>query len=165
MNEIQILTTYNPFVVTGTVLTALWAVAYILSWVIQWVWAWVDEGEVGRSNWVANKLSHKSRGWVRTDDYWRYRKFLFGIFQINCQDNISCVEVGESAIILKNGNRFVMTYPVYPLLIWFGVLCLIFWNISMWFAMVYALALTARMVRRGQKMLKAHMEDKNAHKA
>lgn len=159
MNEIQILTTYNPFVVTGTVLSIVWALAYVLSWVVQLSWAWVDEAKVGSSNWVASKFirDELKEGWVRTDGAWKYKKYAKESKFGTTHGYIDCTDFD---FIAHRGFPYILIPP----LIWFAMLCLNFWWISMWFAMFFAVAFTMRMARRGQKILTAHINDKDAHK-
>lgn len=180
MNEIQILTTYNPFVVTGTVLSIVWALAYVLSWVVQLSWAWVDEAKVGKDNWVAKRLELPSKikdGWYRnTGDYYHYSYLYFkdGIVKDTAATGYGLTNLsdyGTEDIDVKNlprlkyrGRKNYKNYIFGLPLIWFAMLCLNFWWISMWFAMFFAVAFTMRMARRGQKILTAHINDKDAHK-
>ena len=154
MNEIQIISDYNPFVITGTVLSALWASAYVLSGLIQWAWAWVDETEVSKGNWIVGKLSKQpTHGWVKENKYWMYYKYDKDGKQVDCTDGIKLPI-----------DYWLSTYFFILPLIWFSMLCLNFWYMSMWFAMAYGLAFTMRMARRGQKLLTKHIADKDAHK-
>jgi len=148
MNELQILNTYNPFVITGIVLSCLWAGAYILSWLVQWGWAWVDEQKVGKDNAVANKFRVMfSNGWVYEGRLWVYYKY---------DKDGKEIDHGDMPIY----DSYFRVLPI----IWGAMLCLNFWYISMWIVMVYAVAFTARMGRRGHKLLTKHIEDKEAHK-
>ena len=160
MNEIQILSNYNPFLITGIVLSVLWAGAYVLSWIIQWAWAWVDESKVGSYNALIKKLfpldireyhnatcEERKNGWFTGYYGKEYTKF------------VDSDRVGYTNIY-PSGFKYLIILP----LIWFSMLCLNFWWISMWFAMAFTLAFTMRMARRGQKLLKAHINDKDAHK-
>lgn len=153
---VQICGISNYFVITGVVLSGLWAGAYILSWLVQWAWAWVDEAEVANSNWIVsktrpivNEYSYKDQpdGWMNTDSHtcWRYKKYKDG------------------AVIAKTDTNPCF-YPWIIFLIWFSMLCLNFWYISMYFGLFFAIAFSTRMARRGQKVLAKHIADKDAHK-
>jgi len=174
MNEIQIIGITNYFVITGIVLSGIWAGAYILSWIVQWAWAWVDETSVSKANWIVNLTNPRKElnGWYKNTKYkgnerrsWQFFKFDNGIC-INHTDtslNYEGNTVGEMDFgVGMSPNTY--TYHIYILVIWFGVLCAEFWYISMWFAMAVALAHITRMGRRGQKLLTAHIADKKAHK-
>lgn len=171
MNEIQIHGITNPFVITGIVLSVLWMGAYILSWIVQWSWAWVDEAEVGKSNWVVNlfKDSTKREGWYKVNKYYMYWKYSDGK-KVGSADEFIVERMGyplESSVPrahIIDDDDIQMYFLLLPL-IWFGVLCLNFWYISMWFAMAITLAFTLRMARRGAKLLSRHINDKSAHGA
>ena len=164
MNEhIQILNNYNPFVITGIVLSCLWLGAYILSWVIQWAWAWVDESKVSRNNWIASIFS----GNLKKDGWYENLAFNYlpsSFYKYNQYKNGQCVSKNDHYHEYIIGKINTLGYFSILPLIWFGMLCLNFWYISLYFVLAYGIAFTARMGRRGQKMLKAHIEDKNAHK-
>jgi len=152
MNEtLQIIGNHNIFVSLGTLLSLIWAGAYILSWIVQWAWAWVDEGKVKGDNFLAKKIcSELPKGWKKSRDLWLYRKY-----------DESGGYIGGTDFYPISG--ILRTYFGILPLIWFSMLCLNFWYISMWFGMVAALAFTMRMARRGQKLLSAHIADKEAH--
>lgn len=156
MNEVQIFGITNYFVITGIVLSGLWLGAYILSWIIQWAWSWVDESKVSPNNWVVSLFSIKLKDdWVRVDKYWKYHKYNKD--GVKVEETDSSIDVGDSCSLAP---PYMLILPI----IWFGVLCLNFWYISMWFAMAITLAFILRMARRGQKLLTKHINDKEAHK-
>jgi len=152
MNEnIQILTTYNPFVITGIVLSCLWAGAYILSWLIQWAWAWVDEGKISSNNQLIVKLfGELPKNYIKLSSSRAY--------------NYAKIDDSGRESDLRDTSPNSFKYLLLLPLIWFSMLCLNFWYISMWFGMAYAVAFTMRMARRGQKILTKHINDKDAHK-
>ena len=153
MNVFEIIIGYTPFVVTGVVLSGLWAGAYILSWIVQWSWSYVDEANINHKNWVANKFNRPlPNGWVRENRYWMYYQYDETGRQIAASD-------GEKLPILARLSTYFGVLP----LIWLGVLCLNYWYISMWLALAYGIAVTARMTRRGQKTLVKHINDVKAH--
>lgn len=162
--EIQIITTYNPFVITGVILSIIWAGAYILSWLVQWSWAWVDETKASKYNWVVQRFKYKTdplpeNGWAYVDEYYKYHLYKDGE-RVDRADSLASTCDNVSMCVTGNYSK----YPFFLPLIWLSVLFLNFWSISMWFAMAFGLAFIMRMARRGQKLLTSHINDKNAHK-
>ena len=159
MNEIQIFGITNYFVITGIVLSHIWAGAYILSWIIQWAWAWVDETKPSSFNWLAIKVVKRKDGWYMNPLGFILNGMFYKYILIKDGKQYNEADYSPSEII----GIFRSYFLVLPL-IWFGVFCANYWNISMWFAMGISLAFVARLTRRGQKLLTSHMADKDAHK-
>ncbi|MCK5020989.1 MAG: hypothetical protein KAS32_28500 [Candidatus Peribacteraceae bacterium] len=172
MNEIQIFGYLNPLVTTGIILSLLWVGLYVLSWIVQLAWAWVDESKVAKNNWIVIKLSKKLPALGSIDGWWvangryNYYEYKDGKPTGKKEDYISDIKRhrGYSGEIYRSLATEMPTYALYLPLIWLGVLCLYLWYISIWVALAYAVAWSARATRRGQKILKAHMSDKDAHK-
>ena len=101
-------------------------------------------------------------GWARVNKYWMYNLYKDGNVVAN-EDSLpgSVGTIADCGPLIKGIQRYFFMLP----LIWLGVLCANFWYISMWVGLSYGIAFTARMARRGQKLLKSHIEDKNAHTA
>ena len=169
MNEtIQICGITNYFVITGIVLSGLWAGAYILSWLIQWAWAWVDEAKVDKGNWVVNLFERAKPtlpdGWVRTNASYIYSQYDEDGVRLNRTDNISRILSGKDLERYVAWDSDFYNYVFFLPLIWISMLCLNFWYISMYFGLFFAIAFSTRMSRRGYKALTAHIADKDAHK-
>ena len=147
---------------SGVGLTALWAAAYIVSWIVQAIWSWVDETTISERNFVAALFDPAipKDGWARIGGYYEYHKYEDGLLVAH---DTTCPEgtiVDCRHIITSDISNYIVILPF----IWIAALCVYFWYISVWVALAACVAYVARMARRGQKLLTAHIEDKVAHK-
>lgn len=135
-----------PWII-GRVLAIGWVCLYFLSWAIQLAIAWVDDSTTCGYN-KFFKMTANLIGYVKTDGgCWDYRHKV--LFNIDCDDPT---------------GFFMVFFILMPVLLVLPPLIYFQWLACVVLGVIFVLLYTLRGGRRVQKKLKAHIEDKNAHK-
>lgn len=160
---------YEMAGIIGGCLIGFWVAGVILSRAGAWCWAWVDDSEETGKNLVYELTIRKIMpteptelpdGWKKSpeDSMWKYYKGADYGKRTDYTDYIrKSAEPDEDVYVFG----LILSLGLLPTL---TLIAFKFYPVAIGIVLAWALAHTARMARRGGKMLSAHIKDKDAHK-
>ena len=155
----------------GLTLVSLLIISYVTCWIGQRVWAWLDDEKVGPENLLLNLVRKGTPYKYPVTDFDGEKNYYYSDNKVD-EGKTRSKDKMVGRIVRANSTE--RNYCPDPLILFlcsvasiFGPLSLAliysFLHLSLCIAGFFAVAFLTRAGRRGQKLLKSHIEDKKLH--